>query len=508
MKVIIIGSGIAGLTAGAYLARDGHKIILYEQFPKIGGVTATIHEKGFAWDIGPLLLGGMAPHESLGKILAELGLSDKISLIYEDRGQSFPDFQVWRQEEYKGPYWRREYFKKLFPEDSEGLDRYYEFYDKIVELGYLTSELPFLKGLKALATKLKLFYKYMKVKKFAKWSGEEVLDYYFKSPKLKAVFTGILADIVTKPSEFPGLGIPFTNIETAFDKRIPTKTKWGMLPVYNYIKNGCGELVKALADYITNNNGGEIHTNSKVQKIMIENNQAKGVQLENGDKINADLIVASGGMFNTFFNLVGKEYLPEELIKQIETKRLMESVFMVHLGIDFDPSKFQRAALCYYYLTYDIEDSIGKMREGIYHEGKEGFLIYIPSMHSPDMAPTGKHAVTIYTVCPHELKEGTWEEKREEMADKLIMEAEKIIPGLYEGSEVKVVMTPDDFKKRINVVRHSFGGTAPVMGEQNPAHRTPIQGLWYIGAYSESGGGVAGASLGARNVAKKILKES
>ena len=506
MNVIIIGSGIAGLTAGAYLAREGHKIIIYEQFPEIGGVTATIHEKGFAWDIGPLLIGGIAPHESLGKILAELGLTDKITLIYEDRGQSFPDFQVWRQEEYTGPYWRREYFKKLFPEDSEGLDRYYEFYDKMVELGYIMGQLPFVGGFKALTTKLKLLFKFLKVKKFSKWSAAEVLDYYFKSPKLKAVFTGILADIVTKPSEFPGLGIPFFNIETAFDKRIPTKTKWGMLPIYNYIKNGCGELIKAFADYITAHDG-EIHTNSKVQKIIVENNQAKGVQLEDGDKISADLVIASGGMFNTFFNLVGKEHLPEELIKQIETKTLMESVFMVHLGIDFDPSKSQRAALCYYYLTYDIEKSMGQMREGIYHEGKEGFLIYIPSMHSPDMAPPGKHAVTIYTVGPHELKEGTWEERREEMANKLIMEAEKIIPGLYEGSEVKVIMTPDDFKKRINVVRHSFGGTAPVMGEVNPSHRTPIQDLWYIGAYSESGGGVAGASLGARNVAKMILKE-
>jgi phytoene dehydrogenase-like protein len=506
MKVIIIGSGIAGLTAGAYLAREGNKVILYEQFPEIGGVTATIHEKGFSWDLGPLLLGGIAPHESLGKILAELGLTDKITLIYEDRGQSFPDFQVWHPEEYQSPYWRREYFKKIFPEESEGLDRYYEFYDRMVELGYLMNELPFLKGVKTLTTKLKLLIKFLKVKKFAKWSATEVLDYYFKSPKLKAVFTGILADIVTKPSEFPGLGVPFFNIETAFDKRIPTKTKWGMLPVYHYVKNGCGELVKAFADCITAN-GGEIHTNSKVQKIIIENSQAKGIQLENGDIINADLIIASGGMFNTFFNLVGKEYLPEELIKQIENKKLMESVFMVHLGIDFDPTKFQRAALCYYYLTYDIEKAIGEMREGIYHEGKDGFLIYIPSMHSPDMAPPGKNAVTIYTVGPHELKEGTWEERREEMADKLIMEAEKIIPGLYEGSEVKIIMTPDDFKKRINVVRHSFGGTAPVIGEINPSHRTPIQNLWYIGAYSESGGGVAGAALGARNVAKMILKE-
>jgi phytoene dehydrogenase-like protein len=507
MKVIIIGSGMAGLIAGAYLARDGYIVIIYEQFSEIGGVTATIHEKGYSWDIGPLLLEGLAPHEKLGKILAELGLTNKISLIYEDRGQSFPDFQVWHPENYEGPYWRREYFKKLFPEESEGLDKYYEFYDRMVEIGYLSNQLPFVKGLKALIIKLKLLSKFLKVKKFAKWSATEVLDYYFKDPKLKAVYIGILADIVTKPSEFPGLGVPFFNIETAFEKRIPTKTKWGMQPIYHYIKNGCGVLVKVLADYITENNG-EIHTNSKVQKIIIENNQAKGVQLENGDIIDADLVIASGGIFNTFFNLVGKEYLPDELINKIENKMLMESVFMVHLGIDFDPTKYQRAALCYYYLTYDIEKAIGEMREGIYHEGKDGFLIYIPSMHSPEMAPSGKHAVTIYTVCPHKLKDGSWDEKREELADKLIMEAEKIIPGLYEGSEVKIIMTPDDFKKRINVVRHSFGGTAPVMGEENPPHRTPIQGLWYIGAYSESGGGVAGVSAGARNVVKMILKEN
>jgi phytoene dehydrogenase-like protein len=322
MNVIIIGSGIAGLTAGAYLAREGHKIIIYEQFPEIGGVTATIHEKGFAWDIGPLLIGGIAPHESLGKILAELGLTDKITLIYEDRGQSFPDFQVWRQEEYTGPYWRREYFKKLFPEDSEGLDRYYEFYDKMVELGYIMGQLPFVGGFKALTTKLKLLFKFLKVKKFSKWSAAEVLDYYFKSPKLKAVFTGILADIVTKPSEFPGLGIPFFNIETAFDKRIPTKTKWGMLPIYNYIKNGCGELIKAFADYITAHDG-EIHTNSKVQKIIVENNQAKGVQLESGDIISADLVIASGGMFNILI----LQNLNEPLCVTITSHMILKSLW-------------------------------------------------------------------------------------------------------------------------------------------------------------------------------------
>ncbi|MFX1400271.1 MAG: hypothetical protein ACFE8V_03375, partial [Promethearchaeota archaeon] len=89
----------------------------------------------------------------------------------------------------------------------------------------------------------------------------------------------------------------------------------------------------------------------------------------------------------------------------------------------------------------------------------------------------------------------------------LIREAEKIIPGLYEGSEVIIIMSPDDFKERINVIRHSFGGTAPVLGEENPPHRLPIDGLWYIGAYSESGGGVTGVAVGARNVVKAIISE-
>ncbi len=61
MKVVIIGSGMSGLTAGAYLAKAGHAVTIFEQFPTPGGVTATVKQDGFGWDIGPLLLEGFAP---------------------------------------------------------------------------------------------------------------------------------------------------------------------------------------------------------------------------------------------------------------------------------------------------------------------------------------------------------------------------------------------------------------------------------------------------------------
>ena len=47
-KVAIIGSGVAGLTAAAYLQQDGHQTIVFEQYPEIGGVTATISQDGFS----------------------------------------------------------------------------------------------------------------------------------------------------------------------------------------------------------------------------------------------------------------------------------------------------------------------------------------------------------------------------------------------------------------------------------------------------------------------------
>ena len=74
-----------------------------------------------------------------------------------------------------------------------------------------------------------------------------------------------------------------------------------------------------------NENGGNIFTDSKVTKIIIENKKVKGVELENGDSIDADLVLTSGGMFNTFYNLVGKEHLSEDFIENIDYMAIIVS---------------------------------------------------------------------------------------------------------------------------------------------------------------------------------------
>jgi phytoene dehydrogenase-like protein len=507
MKTVIIGSGMSGLTAGAYLARAGHSVTVFEQFSTPGGVTATVSKDGFSWDLGPLLLEGFAPGDKGRVILEDLGVSERVKVVREDRDLSMPEFTLRKPEEYEGPYWRRERLKTLFPAESGRLDRYYRFYDLMLGLMSLARRAEIAHGLAALWLKFRMLIDFLQVKGMVNWNGTQLMDHYFKSTALKAVFLGLAADYITAPSEFPALGVPSLHPETMFDKRLPaypgTKSARG---AFCYIIGGLQTMVDAVAGAILDN-GGKITTNTAVKKIVVENGRVKGVGLADGRFEAADQVLASGGMREVFFDLVGKEKLPSELISQIESVRLMESVHMVQLGIDFDPTPYQPSSLCYYYYTYDLEGCVKRLRAGDYHEGKEGLLIYVPSLHSPSMAPSGHYAVTIYTVAPDKLTEGSWSSRREELTDKLVAVAERHIPGLRQHTKTRLILTPEDFRLRTHLKHHSFGGVPPVIGNKPPSHKTFIQGLWFIGAQSESGGGVVNVMTGAQKTVKQILRD-
>ncbi len=497
-RAVIVGSGMAGLTAGAYLARDGCQVDVFEQADRIGGVTATLRKEGFAWDLGPLMVEGFAPGEPVGNILAELGCADRVELVRADRGIAFPDYRVFRPPEYLGPYWRREKLKEVFPEDAEGLDRYYQFYDIMLDLMTLARRAEEGGPLRSLPLKLRMALLYRRVKQFETWNAQQVMDHFFADPRLKAFFLGILADMVVCPSEFIGLGVPYVNQEPAFDTRLPAKVSpAGPRATFQYVVGGYGNLVEAVAGVIREK-GGHLHTSRPVSRVLIEGGRARGIELADGERQEADLVLMSGAARESFFDLVGREALPSDLAAKVDDLPLMESAFMVHLGVDMDPSPYQDVALNYYYGTYDIHEGVMRTRRGDYHEGKDGFLIYILSYHSPNMAPPGQHAITIYTIAPNKL-EGGWQARRQEMVDKLLHEAEKIIPGLREHARVIESLTPVDFGQ-LTYTRehHSFGGHCPVMGKSGPAHRTPFDGLWFIGSQSESGGSVPGVMRGAR----------
>lgn len=502
IHVAVIGAGMAGLTAAAYLARAGYPVTVFEHFSRLGGATATMERDGFRWDLGPLILEGFGQGERGRRILEELGISDRVEFQPGDRDFVFPDFELRRSKSYPGRYWRRKKLQHLFPAERSNLVRYQRFHNRVMDL--LTLQIRadrhrwFHKGL----LKLRMGRLYRRLGEKVDWSAERLMDHYFVDPRLKAVFTALLGDLVAPPNRFPAFGIPPLNDERSFDVRIPRRLSTaGRRPTYHFIEGGCGRMVDAVTDAIREHDGS-IYTNATVEKIVVEGDRVRGVQLAGGHFEPAEVVFASGGARETFFERLGRVYLPSSFAYQIDELAVMESVLMVQLGLDLDPSPYQSRPLTYYYGTYDVAGAVARCLEGRYHKGADGFVLYIPSIHSPDLAPEGRHAVTLYTIAPNTLDRGSWQTRRERLTDRLVGYADQVIPGLEDHIQTQVVLTPYDFRQRFYQSHHAFGGRIPMLGQTGPGYETPIHGLWFIGAQSRSGGGVQNVMVGAREAVR------
>ena len=138
MKITIIGAGLGGLTFGALAARDGHEVAIYDKNQKPGGVVALYEQDGYKFEQGPLLIGDMLEGEPIYELLDSLGIH--LETIRADRDITMPDYEMITPAEYKGPYWRRDRLIELFPEEKDGILKYYKFYDDVLRLRYIAMQ--------------------------------------------------------------------------------------------------------------------------------------------------------------------------------------------------------------------------------------------------------------------------------------------------------------------------------------------------------------------------------
>lgn len=489
MRFAVIGGGLAGLTFGALAAKDGHDVTVYEKNAVPGGVVALCETDGYRFEQGPLLMCDLLPGEPMNNLLSKLGIS--LELMRADRNVEMPDYSLHRPKEYAGEYWRRDYLKTLFPEDAAGLDAYYRFYDNMMHVRYHLNNAP------SVGNTLGLIASFLPVARYARMTAQQLVEHFFTNPKLQALYTGILADYCADPREVWGLGVPLTNLETGFDDRIPLERNGKhYLGGFGYVKGGCQKITEALTEVITRN-GGTLRLNTVVDRVLIENGKAVGVRLSDGAEEYADIVVGSGGGRDFFGKAVGMEHLNDRYRKILNTFRPMEAVFMVHLGVDFDPVEILGTSLCYCYGSYDLPRATERLRSGEYHDGEDGFLLFVPSYHAPEFAPPGKHCLTIYTVAPDRLRDGDWESRKELYADHLLTCAERYLPDLRNHIIVRKIMTAEDYRTLTHMSKSSFGGTVPVWHQKNPPHKTPVENLWFIGQQSENGGGLWAVANGA-----------
>jgi phytoene dehydrogenase-like protein len=289
---------------------------------------------------------------------------------------------------------------------------------------------------------------------------------------------------------------------------------WGL------VRGGTGAISNAIAN-AARGAGADIRTEAPISKILVEKGGAKGVVLENGDELRANVVSSSVDPRLTFMKFVGPDHLPGDFVEDVNRYKFRGSSGKVNLALDGlpdftclpGPGAHLRGAI-------SISPSVEYM-ERAYDDAKYGRFsrrpyidIVIPSLTDPSVAPVGKHVMSCFVqYAPYHLKEGTWDEKREAFGDTVIDTLADYAPNLRNIILHRQVLTPLDIERRFGLSEGNiFQGELsleqlfflrPVPGWAQ--YRTPIRNLYMCGSATHPGGGIMGAP--GLNAARILLKD-
>ncbi len=337
---------------------------------------------------------------------------------------------------------------------------------------------------------------------YAGLSMNEAVDRHFEEERIRVLFKLYLHAITVE--NVPGTGLFFPLV-------VSNSTRIS-LPV-----GGSLTFPLALARIIKEN-GGKIIKGRTVERIVVEDGEARGVELDDGSALEATRFVASGIDAPRTIRMAGEEHFSEDVVGKIRNwKWGSHSLLTLHLALNeaprylsegFDPD-VSRA-----FNVFIGAENSGEI-DGCMDEMKEGRFPSQPmgngscnTLFDPGYAPEGKHLAFWWPFAPYHLKDGEgggpedWDARKTEYAARVLDAWRQYAPNLTEKNVLATFLfTPLDISRRnLNMVQGSvrMGAYYPdQLGFNRPHpelshHRTPVKGLFLCGS-SNHGGGVNGA---------------
>ena len=518
--VVVIGGGHNGLVNAAYLAKAGKKVLVLERRGVLGGAAVTEEiVPGFLFSECSYVVSLLRP-----EIIRELNLPRFGLEILPLDGTFSPMLNgdyLWRVNDHAKT--RRE-IARHSRIDAEAYDEYGK---AMIDMAHFVKPIMNMtppdptslnpKGLKDLLFLGKRFQKLSADDKYNQvqlmtMSAVDFLDQWFETDVLKATMSasGIIGTFLGVRS--PGTAYVLLHhymgeIDGAF-------RSWGLS------RGGTGAISNAIAD-AAREFGAEIRTEAPIAKILLKNGQAKGVVLANGDEIHADVVSSSVDPRLTFMKMVGEEHLPDDFTEDLKRYKYRGSSGKVNLALDGLPDfKCLPGVGAHLRGAVSISPSVEYM-ERAYDEAKYGRFsrrpyidMVIPSLTDPSVAPPGKHVMSCFVqYAPYNLKEGNWDDKREEFGDTVIDTIAEHAPNIKDLILHRQVLTPLDLERDFGLSEGNiFQGelTLEQLFFLRPApgwaqYRTPIRSLYMCGSATHPGGGIMGAP--GRNAAMQMLKD-
>jgi phytoene dehydrogenase-like protein len=516
---IIVGGGHNGLVTAAYLARAGKKVIVFEKRHVLGGaaVTEEIYP-GFKYCVCSYVVSLLRPEIIRDLDLPRHGLQ---ILPLESTFTPLPDDDYlvrWADHD--------ETRRELYRHSPRDADRYDEFGKLMYQLAVAVKPILAMIPPDPTSMRPKDLWGFLKLGKHFRSLGHEqfhalhklmtmssadYLDEWFETEALKATMSasGIIGTFLGPRSP----GTAYVLLHHYMGEIDGAMRAWG------FAKGGTGAVSESIAS-AAREHGAEIRTQAGVSRVIVKNGRAVGVVLDNGDEFSAPVVVSALDPKLTFLELVEERHLPGEFVRDIKRFRIRGSSGKVNLSLSELPNFTAMPGVGPLHQgAISISPSVDYL-ERAYDEAKYGDFssrpymdIIIPSMIDPEMAPPGKHVMSIFVqYAPSDLRGGWDEQKREAFGDAVIDTLAQYAPNLPGAILHRQVVTPMDIEGQMGLTEGNiFHGELslqqlfcmrPAVGWAD--FTTPLKNYYQAGSGTHPGGGVTGAS--GRLAALQILK--
>lgn len=470
--VIVIGSGIGGLTAAALLARYGKRVIVCESHAIPGGAAHSFTRQGFCFDSGPSFYCGLSDARSLNplrQVLDAIGTSVD-AVAYDPLGHyHFPEGTIpiyGKSENY------RETIAQITP---TGAVEFAKFEQELLQLYQALRDIPTL-ALRAdwqlipvLASRygwacLKLLPQLGNIQA----SVGQVMDRWVQDPWVRRLID--LECFLLSGLKAHGTVAP----EVAFMLGERSQS------VIDYPIGGSGAIVQALIKGFERW-GGQLRLNAHVEKILVQQGRAIGVKLRAGEVLKAPIVISNATIWDTYSQLLNPEDLPTAYQQTGLATPAIESFMHLHLGIRSDGLEQLSG---HHVVVHDATKDITVPGNTC--------MISIPSVWDANLAPAGHHVIHAYTLEPYQnwQRDDSYETRKRQKAESLFRALEKVIPDVRQRIVLELIGTPLTHSRYLRRYQGTYGPAIAVGQGSFPSCSTPIAGLYRVGDSTMPGIGV------------------
>jgi phytoene dehydrogenase-like protein len=486
--LLIIGAGIAGLSAGIFAQKHGFQSTIFEMHDLPGGLCTAWERKGYTFDGCIHYLFGSGPQQPFYDLWQELGVIQDRPFIHHSEYMRLTDGER-TLIVYTDPDQLEAHLLSLSPQDARPIRalcrgvRDFARFDMAAMYALPKSQT----GAQQWAALGRKMLPY--VPALASWASLSCLEFgsRFKDPFLR--------------------------------RAIPQMFSWEEAPLMmgmmllaymgtgnaGFPVGGSLQFARALEQRYLEL-GGQIHYKAQVEKILVENGAAVGVRLYNDEVHRASVVISAADGHATIFDMLGGKFTNRLIRRMYDGHLPTHQMMQISLGVkrDFTPEP--------HWVTYLLNQPILLAGEERRELGVKHYCF------DPSLSPPGKSVLelivrTNYTYWQRIYGRKLYDTEQAEVSNEIIARLEAWVPGITSDIEVRDEATPLSYERYTGNWMGATTGwlltrqTLPLMIRGVPKTLPGLRNFYLAGQWVEPGGTVTLAAASGRQAIQMILAE-